>query len=121
MDRIRWCWNLLLILAMLAPGIARGEADSPLYAHARNLAEKDGYTVITTRDLARLLASPSAPLLVDVRFDYEYRAGHLPGAVNMPVDLGDRTNPSAERKQEWQKILGRDQARPIVLYCRDFR
>lgn len=37
-------------------------------------------------DLDRLLKSPAAaPLLIDVREDYEWDAGHLQGAVHVPL------------------------------------
>jgi phage shock protein E len=45
--------------------------------------------------------------LVDVRSSSEYRSGHIEGAVNIPVqELPTRVGE-----------LGRDKARPIVLYC----
>lgn len=39
-------------------------------------------------DMDALLATPaeSRPLLLDVRTSLEFSAGHLPGAVNIPVD-----------------------------------
>jgi phage shock protein E len=46
--------------------------------------------------------------LVDVRSPSEYASGHIEGAVNIPVqELPARVGE-----------LGRDKARPIVLYCR---
>src|SRR2546423_8694805 len=49
----------------------------------------------------------NAPLLVDVREDHEYEAGHIPGAVHVP------------RGHLESRIEGRagDKAQPIVLYC----
>ena len=44
--------------------------------------------------------------LVDVRADHEWEAGHLPGAVHIPLaDLSER---AAEI----------DKDRPVILYCR---
>jgi rhodanese-related sulfurtransferase len=39
-------------------------------------------------DVEAVLALPDAerPLIVDVRTPHEYAAGHMPGAVNVPVD-----------------------------------
>jgi phage shock protein E len=46
--------------------------------------------------------------LVDVRSPSEYASGHIEGAVNIPVqELPTRVGE-----------LGRDKARPIVVYCR---
>jgi rhodanese-related sulfurtransferase len=42
-------------------------------------------------ELQRAEQSGSAPTVVDVRSPDEYRAGHLPGALNIPADqLQDR-------------------------------
>lgn len=54
---------------------------------------------------ARALVGAGATLL-DVRSPGEFASGHLPGAVNIPVDqLGGRTG-------EVEKT------RPVVVYCR---
>ncbi|HVX34406.1 MAG TPA: rhodanese-like domain-containing protein [Solirubrobacterales bacterium] len=44
--------------------------------------------------------------LVDVRADHEWEAGHLPGAVHIPL---------AELPQHLDEI---DKDRPVILYCR---
>ena len=47
----------------------------------------------------------NAPVVVDVRSPDEYAAGHVPDAINIPIDeLGER---SAELSQD----------RPVVTYC----
>ena len=40
---------------------------------------------ITPDALARLLADGSPPVIVDVRSREEYAAGHLPGAISIPM------------------------------------
>ncbi len=41
---------------------------------------------LAPQDLARLLRAPGAgPLLIDVREDYEWDAGHLDGAIHVPL------------------------------------
>src|SRR6202000_3270878 len=44
--------------------------------------------------------------LIDVRADHEWEAGHLPGAVHIPL---------AELPQHLDEI---DKDRPVILYCR---
>ena len=52
-------------------------------------------------------ALPADALIVDVRTAAEYRTGHFPGAVNVPVqEIGRR-----------HSELG-DKERTIVVYCR---
>ncbi len=55
---------------------------------------------------ARRLVQEGARL-VDVRSPEEFAAGHLPGAINLPVQELDR---------RLQELLPKDQ--PVVLYCR---
>jgi molybdopterin/thiamine biosynthesis adenylyltransferase/rhodanese-related sulfurtransferase len=66
----------------------------------------------TSRDLspveaAKLLAGPEAPLVVDVREQHEWDAGHVEGAVHVP-------RKALESRIE---LLAPDLVTPIVLYC----
>jgi phage shock protein E len=62
---------------------------------------------LSSRELSDMLAAtPDGLTLVDVRTPDEYASGHIPGAVNIPVDqIAD--NPPAADKQAL-----------IVVYCR---
>ncbi|CAN5580698.1 hypothetical protein BH24DEI1_BH24DEI1_17840 [soil metagenome] len=60
---------------------------------------------ITPKDVQTRLAEENAPLILDVRGTDEYAAGHVPGAVNIPMDEVEA------RLQE----IPRD--RPVVPYC----
>ncbi len=37
------------------------------------------------QELAKLIEKGSSPLVIDVRSGLEYRAGHIPGAVHIPL------------------------------------
>ncbi len=52
------------------------------------------------------LATPEAPLVLDVRTPEEFAQGHVPGAINIPHDQ------VASRQAEL------DAEREIVVYCR---
>jgi rhodanese-related sulfurtransferase len=46
---------------------------------------------ITPEELAQAMGGSRPPVVVDVRGPQAFRAGHLPGAVNIPLDeLGRR-------------------------------
>jgi len=61
--------------------------------------------MISPRDLMTQLGGERAPLVVDVRGDDEYAAGHVPGALHIPL-------------AELESRLGALPAdRPIVTYC----
>jgi hypothetical protein len=78
-------------------------------------AQSGGYRLITTEELAaRYRLDAGKLLLVDTRQDWEYRSGHIQGAVNFSIE------PSAWSRWRSQgplaKFLGPDQGRPIVFY-----
>jgi rhodanese-related sulfurtransferase len=62
---------------------------------------------VAAKVLHEQLKSDAAPQLVDVRQPSEYRAGHIRGAVNVPIGA------FTERLPE----LGLDPQRPIVAIC----
>ncbi|MDQ7831618.1 MAG: rhodanese-like domain-containing protein [Desulfovibrionaceae bacterium] len=110
------CW------ACLIPGQGFGANDRPgWWTDAALKAEKDGYSLINAAELARLLDVDPPPILLDVRPDYEFAAGSLPGAVNLEFDLGDRSGLSPEKRARLGELLGPDTARTVVVFCRDFQ
>lgn len=67
----------------------------------------DPHTTLSQADLMDRLHAGQAPILVDVRTPEEYRSGHVPGAINIPVQELDRrlAELSGYRDSE------------LVLYC----
>lgn len=80
-------------------------------AEARN----GGYKIITTAELSeRYQKDAKSILLVDSRQEWEYRTGHLPGAVNFPMEP---TSWSRWRKASaLETFLGPDKDRNIIFY-----
>jgi hypothetical protein len=78
-------------------------------------ANNGGYRIITTEDLAtRYRKDPQSLLLVDTRQEWEYRTGHLKGALNFsmePTWWARWRNASA-----LEAVLGPDKERTIVFY-----
>ena len=78
-------------------------------------AKQGGYRIITTEDLAaRFKKNPSEMLLVDTRQEWEFRTGHIKGAVNFPME--------PTRWSRWRKagaletFLGPGKDRFLVFY-----
>ena len=78
-------------------------------------AEVGGYRLITTEELAsRYGKNPGGFLLVDTRQEWEFRTGHIKGALNFPME--------PTRWARWRKagdleaFLGPDKERDIVFY-----
>ncbi|MGB7931285.1 MAG: rhodanese-like domain-containing protein [Gammaproteobacteria bacterium] len=64
-------------------------------------------TRTSAAELDRLIKSGNAPVIVDVRSAYEYRQGHIPGAIHMPF---------------WQSFFRADDLtaagnQPVIVYC----
>lgn len=98
------------------------EGNPPLWwpdTHKRALA--GGYDLITLQELRTLMQSGKEFVLLDVRPDYEYTEGHIPGARNFEFHLGHRSGLEPERAEALKALLGPDRDRLIVTYCRNFR
>lgn len=74
-----------------------------------------GYKIITTDELSeRYQKDANSLLLVDTRQEWEYRTGHLQGAVNFPIE------PTAWSR--WRKasalegFLGPNKDRTVIFY-----
>ena len=78
-------------------------------------AGKGGYRLINTERLRELYEeNPKGLLLVDTRQEWEYRTGHIKGALNFPMEP---TWLSRWRKKgTLEKFLGPDKNRFIVFY-----
>ena len=97
------------ITAALALVLAVAAISACSSAEAETAAPQAGaVTTIAAADLAQLVEM-DAVRLIDVRTPEEFAEGHLPGAVNVPLDQFDpETLPPAEGKQ-------------TILYCRSAR
>ena len=78
-------------------------------------AGQAGYRIITTNKLwERYDKNPDDMLLVDTRQKWEYRTGHIKGALNFPMEP---TWISRWRnKGTLEKFLGPDKERDLVFY-----
>ena len=119
---------LLLVSCLAVPSLSPGETagstekNVPLWwpdTHKRGRA--GGYDLITFKELQALIQSGKDFVLLDVRPDYEYKDGHIAGALNFEFHLGHRSNLEPERAETLKTLLGTDRDRLIVTYCRNFR
>jgi phage shock protein E len=53
----------------------------------------------------------SGAVVIDVRTPEEYADGHLPNAVNIPIQE------MSSHIGDVEKLVGNDRARPVVVYC----
>ena len=78
-------------------------------------AANGGYRLINTEKLRELYEkNPKGLFLVDTRQEWEYRTGHIKGALNFPIEP---TWLSQWRKKgALEKFLGPDKNRFIIFY-----
>ncbi len=102
---------LVLTLGLSGPGCAQSDRGSLSWQSVRSLIARDfpGVPSITTDSLARRLALPAPPLLLDAREPAEFAVSHLPGARRVGPDVG------AEALR--QTLAGVPRGQPIVVYC----
>ncbi len=78
-------------------------------------ARSGGYRIITTQELGSAYSrNPGEYFLVDTRQEWEYRTGHIAGAVSFPMEptWWSRWRKAAALKE----LLGPDRERRIVFY-----
>ncbi|MCF8041862.1 MAG: redoxin domain-containing protein [Desulfarculaceae bacterium] len=111
---------LLFLLAVFAPS-AHASQTPAWWAQVQSEAKHGGYQIIDGKQLKAQLASKPAPVLLDVRPDYEYAQAHIPGALNLEFHLGDRTTLDPAKAKRLAQLVGPDKNRPLIIYCRSFR
>lgn len=112
-------WTALLALILAAGALwfaSRAAApDGTSWEAVLAEAKNGGYRLVTTEELAELYRKDvKSVFLVDTRQDWEYRAGHIDGAVNFPMEP---TWWCRWRKASaLEAFLGPDRERAIVFY-----
>jgi rhodanese-related sulfurtransferase len=112
---------LLLAFGVLAARPALADENEVWWASAQAEAKRDDYRLIDDDGLRKLLAEKTDMVLLDARADYEFAAGHIPGAVNLEFDLGDDLDLPPQKRQALAGLVGPDKDRLLVIYCRSFR
>ena len=78
-------------------------------------ASQGGYRIISTDELwKRYQEGADELLLVDTRQEWEYRTGHIKGALNFPIEPTWMSR--WRNKGALEKFLGPDKERYLVFY-----
>ncbi len=112
---IVWLLPVALIVGILWLTNSAVTPRKAQWADVEAAAKAGGYQLVNVEALKRLYENASRNiLLVDVRQDWEYRTGHIRGALNFPMEP---TWWSRWRKKgALQAVLGPDKDRSIVFY-----
>lgn len=88
-----------------------GGADEPTEIYISEEGEKAMYVEITAEEAKRIMDSDEEYVLLDVREQDEFDAGHIPGALLIPyTEIGQRA-----------ETMLPDQDKQILVYCRSGR
>lgn len=111
----RWTAATLLSALLLgaSPAVPALGAE-PSLESVQAEAERGGYLVITTRELWERYTDGSDMLLVDTRQGWEYRTGHIAGAVSFPMEPTWWLRWKSRRALG--RILGPDREKLLVFY-----
>lgn len=112
-----FCFISILICIMLTAcgndssiGIIGG-ADEPTSIIVTDKGEKAMYETITAEAAKKIMDSDEEVIILDVREQYEYDEGHIPGAILIPY---------TEIENKAEEILT-DKDKQILVYCRSGR
>jgi len=111
---------LALLVIILASGILylTGRSVPPKEATWEDIlseAGRGGYRLIKTEALWELYdKDPQAFLLVDTRQEWEYRTGHIKGALNFPMEPTWLSR--WQKRGDLRALLGPDKNRPVIFY-----
>ena len=96
-------------------------ADNPVWwERAGVIARQEGCRLVTQKQLQTLYRTNKTFLIVDVRPDYEFKAGHLPRAVQIEFSPADRYSLKLDKRTRFRHVLGPDKNREIIIYCLNY-
>lgn len=79
---------------------------------------RGGYSIVTTGELKSWLDQNKPMLIVDTMpYEASYKKNHIPGAVQFLFPIEEMDEMDQEARDKFQKLLGPDKERVIVMYC----
>ncbi|MBQ3328659.1 MAG: rhodanese-like domain-containing protein [Eggerthellaceae bacterium] len=108
--------TVLAVAILAALGVAAlvgctASSRSSVSTSASTSASSAAYRQISQQDAQAMMQSESSYVIVDVRRADEFASGHIPGAINIPNESIDKTQPA--------ELPDLDQL--IMVYCRSGR
>jgi rhodanese-related sulfurtransferase len=80
--------------------------------------ERGGYQVVGTEELKGWIDQKKDVLVVDTMpFEDSYKKQHIPGAVQFEFPIPEVTQLDDQKRAAFEKLLGPDKGRAIVIYC----
>jgi len=117
-----WMVISIFILGLAGASLAEwggkeGETEKIAVNFAREV-DRGGYKIITTEELKGWIDQKKDMLIVDTMpYEDSYKKQHVSGAVQFEFPKEEVTNIDDKTKAAFEKILGPNKDRLIVIYC----
>ncbi len=124
---------ILILAALLVSGFADGawakdkfEEEVAVEASGVKLVrevQRGEYKVVTTEELKKWIDEKKAMVIVDTMpYEDSYKKGHVPGALQFLFPIAemnewDAKETDGKTKEDFEKLLGPDKDKTIVIYC----
>lgn len=114
------------VLGMAATGFCWGKDELELEGKAVKLVrevERGDYGLVTTEELKGWIDEGKDMVIVDTMpYEASYKKNHVPGAVQFlfpipDMNTWDTAETAGKTKADYEKLLGSDKNKPIVVYC----
>jgi thiosulfate/3-mercaptopyruvate sulfurtransferase len=119
-----WTWVLCItFLTVFAsscsvPGGSKEMDTEKVAVNFSNEVAKGEYKTVTTEELKKWIDEKKDMLIVDTMpYEDSYKKQHVPGAVQFEFPVKEVTNLDDKTKADYEKLLGPDKNRLIVVYC----
>jgi rhodanese-related sulfurtransferase len=114
--------GLVSILLLSSPVLAAwGSKEMDTEKIAVNFAKevaRGGYKIVSTEELKSWIDQKKDMIIVDTMpFEDSFKKQHIPGAVQMEFPIPEMTSLDDQKKMAFEKLLGPDKDKLIVIYC----
>jgi rhodanese-related sulfurtransferase len=119
---LMWLLCMGLIVGLAGNGFAQwGDKELETEKIAVNFSKevaKGGYKIVSTEELKSWIDQKKDMLIVDTMpYEDSYKKQHVPGAVQFEFPKEEVTNLDDKTKAAFEKILGPNKDRLIIIYC----
>jgi rhodanese-related sulfurtransferase len=117
-----WLVCIGLIVGVATNGLAQWSAKEleteKLAVNLVREVERGGYKIVSTEELKSWIDQKKDMLIVDTMpYEDSYKKQHVPGAVQFEFPIPEVTKLDDKTKAAFEKLLGTNKNRLIVIYC----
>jgi thiosulfate/3-mercaptopyruvate sulfurtransferase len=103
--------------ALAAWGVKELDNEKMAVNFAREV-ERGGYKFLSTQEMKSWIDQKKEMLIIDTMpFEDSYKKQHVPGALQMEFPIPEMTTIDDKKKADFEKMLGPNKDRLIVIYC----